>query len=791
MWSAMRAAIRILLRNPGFALVSVLAIGLGVSLNTACYSLIRAVLLKPLPYRDPGQLVYIWETHPRFPNMAVAMPDYLDWRDLKSFDGVAAYTIQTMNRGILHGQGAPAPVQSVMASHELLPLLGVQPLIGRLLSAEDERGKRNVAILSERLWRARFNADPGVLGRSLRLDQSVFTIIGVVGDRWSFPAWADLWMPLSLIEPQLQDSRKFHTLEVVARLKQGVSHRTAHDELAGVMSVLAAQFPVTNGNEGATVVPMQHYQTAEVRDPLLLVWAAVGLVLLIVSVNVAHLVMARAAGRERELAIRVALGATRAQIARLLFLENSLLAICGGVVGLGLALALMPVLSRYAASVLPRFEPLALDGGVIAYALLAVSITLVLFALPALWSSFRPSLRTAMGVSGSRAGRLLVGVEIALAFAVLCGAGILIRGFGRVLAIDPGFDSRNVIAMNVMMPRPAYDWEKSRLWFEQTLAPKLRGIPGVRFVANANVLPLTLPGMDQIHRFATRFGVPGETYADGAFPIAQTRWVSEDYFRALGIQLKHGRFLAESDRGLQRHLVNETLARRYYGGTNAVGKQLIFGMADPRKVAVEIVGVVADVRDLSLELPPEPTIYSLGTSMQFALLVSGEGVQAETIAGTIRELEPEALVERAGGLDRILTESVARRRFSLELMSGFGLIAALLAALGVFGVVSYTAGRRVKEFGVRMALGARPAHVRKLILFETMIVAVAGVLAGGILSRILAPLSRSLAYDVPAWDPVSLGATALVLVVASLLAAWIPAARASRLDPSIALRTDA
>lgn len=786
MWSALTRAARILSRRPIFAAVSILALALGIGLNTACYSLVRAVLLKPLPYSDPARLTYIWETHPRFPVMAVAYPDYLDWKRATALEGIAAYTIQTMNRGILLGQGTPVPVQAVMASHELFPLLGIRPLLGRALSSADEREKGSVAVISEKLWRTRFGANPAVIGQAIRLEQSVLTVVGVVEDRYAFPAWADLWMPLSLLEPQLQSSRKFHTVEVVARLKPEISPATAQQELEQMMANLAAEHPGTNGNESATLVPLQAYLTDSVHDALLLVWGAVGLVLLIIAVNVAHLVLARTDGRARELAIRVALGATRRQIAHVLLTENLLLAVCGAAAGLGLAVLLLPAASNYAAARLPRFEPLTLDANIAAFSLLAAVATAILFSIPALWMAFRARITTTRGPLG----RILIGVEIALAFLVLSGAGLLVRSFDRLLAVDPGFQTSELTAINVLLPRPAYDWDKSRLWFEQRLAPRVRSLPGVRAVANGNVLPLTLPGTDQVHRFATRFGVPGESYKEGAYPVAQIRWVSQDYFRAMGIPLRSGRLLTESDFNLPRYVISETLARRYFPGQDAAGKQLVLGVADPKQTPVEIVGVVADVRDLSLELPPEPVIYSLNTSMQFALLVDGTGVNTEAIAAAVRELEPDALIERAGPFREVIRESLTRRTFALQLMTGFAAIAALLAALGIFGVVSYTAGRRMKEFGLRMALGARPADVRRLILRETGIVVAAGLAAGAIGSYWLAPMGRSLLYGVEPSDPLAFTASAAGMLLTSMIAAWLPAWKAARLDPSAALREE-
>lgn len=788
---ALSISLRTLGRNPVFAPAAVLTIALGIGLNTAVYSLIRAVLLDPLPYRDPERLVYLWETHPRFPVMAVAAPDYRDWKQARSFEQMAAYTIQTMNRGILSGKDRPVHVQAVMASHELFPMLGTAPLLGRAFTAEEEQGGKPVAMISERLWRSHFEADPAIVGRAVRMEQTVFTVVGVVARRGAFPAWADFWMPLSFLERELEAARKFHPLEVVARLRPGVSATAAAQELQAIMRGLAERFPATNGGEGASVIPMQGYQVAPVRGALLVVWAAVGMVLLIVCVNVAHLVLARTAARERELAIRMALGATRARIAGTLLGENVTLALVGGVLGLALAAGITPLAARHAAARLPLAADLTFDSGVAAFGCLVSLAAMVLSCLPALWSALRPALRPAMETAArARMSRALVAFEIALAFVVLASAALLVRSFGRLVSVDPGFDSNGVIAMNVTLPRPAYDWEKSRQWFDQQLAPRLRELAGVEAVATGNLMPLTMPGADQIHRFATRFGLPGETASDGRYPIAQVRWGTEDYFRVLGIRLVGGRWLTEADRGMPRNVINETLARRYFPGQDPVGKQLVFGVADPAQSRAEIVGVVSDVRDLSLELTPEPTIYSLGMSMSFALLVRGTGLSAETVAAAVRAAEPDSVTELAGSIAAIEGRSLERRSLGLMLLAGFAAIAALLAAIGIYGVVSYTTGRRVKEIGLRMALGAAGSDVRTMILRETAAVAFAGLLLGAVLSLLLAPIGRPLLYAVEPYDPAAWACSAGLLLLMALIAVWIPATGAARLDPARALRRE-
>ncbi len=784
---AFRTVWRSLSRNRGFAAAAILTIALGIGLNTAVYGLVRAVLLDPLPFRDPASLVYVWESNPQFRVMAVAAPDYRDWKKARSFESLAAYTIQTMNQGILFTGERPVRVQAVMASHELFPMLGASPVMGRAFSEEEERSAKPVALIGERLWRNEFQADPAILGRAVRLEQTVFTVIGVVSGRGAFPAWADFWMPLSFLERELEMSRKFHPLEVVGRLRPGLSEEVAGQELQSIMRSLAERYPATNGGESASVVPMQSYLVAPLRGALLLAWAAVGMVLLIVCVNVAHLVLARAAGRRRELAIRMALGATRRRIAGLLVTENAVLALLGGVLGIGLAASITPLAARHAAARVPLAGDIVFDSGIALFGCLLAFLSMILFCVPVLGQALRPAMES---TARSRMGRVLVALEIAMAFVVLTGAALLVRSFGRLVAVDPGFETGGVVAIDVTLPRPAYDWEKSRQWFDQQLAPRLRAMPGVEAVATGNLMPLTLPGTDQIHRFATRFGVPGEIYSEGRYPIAQVRWGTEDYFRTLGIRLVRGRFLTEADRGQPRNLINETLARRYFPGQDPVGRQLVFGVADPKQSRAEIVGVVADVRDLSLELEPEPSIYSLGMSMNFALLVRGTGVQADAAAAAVRAAEPDAVTGRAGSLAAIERASLERRRLALLLIGSFAAIAALLAAIGIYGVVSYTTGRRVREIAVRMALGATGGRVRSMIVRETFRLAMAGLAAGAAIGLLLAPLAGPLLYEVPPYDPAAWAGAAILLLAMALLAVWVPASGAARLEPSTALRRE-
>ena len=447
-------AIRSLRRRPAFALAAILTVALGVGANTAVYRVIYAVLLRPLPFRDPQRLVQLWESTPVLPQLQAAVPDFVDWRNqTHSFSQVAAYTFQEMNRITLIGQGQPEVVQATSVTSDLFSTMGIQPLLGRGLSAADERGKRPVALIAESLWRRKFAADPAIVGRALRLETESFTVIGVVPSRQAFPEWADVWIPFSWIESELLTTRKYHPLEVIARLKPGASVAQAQTEMRSMAGRLAAEHRDTNGTVGAYVIPLARQITGDVRPPLLLVWAAVGLVLLMACANLAHMLLARMLDRRQEVAIRVALGAGRGRLMRMVFTESLLLALAGGLAGAALAVAVGGVLQRMAQGQIPRLEPLGFAGHAPMFVLLASILCGVLFALPAAAQALRAQASPAAGRSMSKPrsplGSILIAAEVAMAFVVLTGATLLVRSFVALLSEAPGFQAKGVLAMEV------------------------------------------------------------------------------------------------------------------------------------------------------------------------------------------------------------------------------------------------------------------------------------------------------------------------------------------------------
>jgi predicted permease len=801
----LRPAIRALSKRPLLTFAAVATIALGVGANSGVFSVVQGVLLQPLPFRDPGRLVCVWQTHPSLGNLPVSYPDYIDWRAARSFRGLAAYTFQAMNKAPLAGEGAPEQVQATMASRELFPLMGIALLEGRSFTADDENERRHVALISEALWRRKFGASPRLVGRSIRIGPEEFTVIGIVRQREAFPVWADLWLPISLLEPMLRETRRFHPLEVVGRLQDGVSVAEAQSEMTALSANLARQYPATGKSIGAFVIPLLNQVTSSIRPALLIVWMAVGLILLVACANVAHLLLTRTMSRQRELAIRAALGASSIDLLGLLGTECLLLVATGGVFGAALAGLLIPLLKSMAVSYIPRMSEVALDTPVALYTLAGMLFCAALVAIPSLWRVSRADLGASIKqgdapLFSGRSGRLgpaIMAAEIALAFVVLTGAILLTRSFDSLRQVDPGFRARNVLAMDVNLPSSSDSqsdggWAAAADLFDNQLAPALRSLPGVVSVASANMSPLSLD-RTETSRYASRFGVKGRAYSPGSYPAAQIRWVSPEYFATLGIPLLRGRLLNARDHEQPRWLINETLARRFFTAQDPVGKELLMNVDTPGVSSVEIVGVVGDTRDLSLDVDPQPTIYSIDTSPVVSLLIRSYGdprLLIPAVTRIVRRAAPEAPITSAQPLEDLVNRSLARYRFTLSLMIGFAALAAALAGIGIYGVVAYAVGRRLREFAVRTAVGATPLRILGLVLSEGLAVAVAGVAAGSLLFAFATRLFRPVLFRVPPSDALSLAASALAVVAIALLAMAVPARRASRADPSVALRAD-
>src|SRR3984957_14004675 len=774
----MRSAVRSLRRRPAFALAAILTLALGVGANTGLFGVIYAVLIQPLPFRDPGQLVRIWETHPALPQLQVTAPDYRDWRsEARSFDAMAAHTAAAMNTVTLLGKGQPEIVHGAMASNDLFSTMGIQTIVGRNFSAAEDSAERQVAVLSESLWRRKFAADPAIAGKQIRLDKQSFTVVGVVSRRQAFPEWADFWMPLSLIQPDYPNSRKYHPLEVVARLKPGVTVEQAQKEIQSIARRLAQTYPDTNATVGAYVVPLAMEMTRDVRPSLLLAWAAVGLVLLMACANLAHLFLARMLERREEMAIREALGARSGHLIRQVLSESLVLAVAGGAVGIVLAVC---------GSQLFPAESTTWQAPVWLFAI-AISIAAgVLFGLPACWQVLRERRRltasTRSVVRGrSRLGFLLLAGEVAMAFLVLAGAALLARNFAALLNEPPGFQAERVLEIP-NLPLQG-DWDK-------TLLPALRRIPGVQDVAAANSSPMSLRATEHT-RFATRFGIQGRTFESGSFPVAQYRWITPDYFRVLQIPLRRGRGLTDSEADQDRMLINETLAQRFFGDRDPVGQHLLLGVMDPKQSSIEIAGVVGDVRDMGLDQEVEPTLYGITTGPVMTLLIKTEAdpVQfAPAVRKAIEAIYPELPISKIQPLSGSVADSLARRRFALTLLGIFGAMAALLTAVGIYGLLAYSVNARVREFGVRAAIGASRGDLVTLILREAALLIAPGLAIGLLLALAFSSVMKSFVYQLSPLDPLSLTSAAGFLIALTLISALIPARRAASVDLATALR---
>ena len=784
--------LRSLYRRPAFTIAAILTVALGIGANTAVFRVIYGVLLEPLPFRDPGRLVQIWETHPAMPQLQTPVPDFRDWqKQARSFEAMAAHTLAALNFITLLGEGEPEVVHGANATYDLFSTMGIQPIAGRAFTAEEERSKARVTLISENLWRRKFGADPKIVGRQIRLQPESFTVIGVVSQPQTFPQWADLWMPFSFINDETQARRKYHPLEVIARLKPGVSVQQAQIEMQSIAQRLAQAYPDTNGRESAQVIPLATEVTGGAQPSLLLVWAAVSLVLLIACANLAHLLLARMVERREELAIRSALGASTRQLIGHVLTESLLLAGVGGIVGMGLAMGTSRLLRRLAADQIPRMEWIGFPTPVWLFAAAITIVCGLLFGMPACWRVLGD--RRAVGRSVIRArprlAAALMAGEVALAFVVLAGAALLVRSFAALLDENPGFDARGVIAFDITPP--ANGSSSAGALIRDQVLPALRGLPGVQQAALTNSAPMSLLATEH-SRWATRFGIQGRTFEQGQYPVAQIRFVTPEYFGLLGIPLKRGRWLNATDEGKPRFLINETLARRFFPGQDAVGQHLIMGVMDARQGAVEIAGVVGDVREFGLEQEAAPGIYTIGSGPGTVLSKNThEAAPSDReIRRTVRSINPDIAIRNMRELQQNVDDSLARRRFVLTLVAAFAGLAVILITAGLYGLLAYSVNARIREFGVRAAVGAMPRELVAMILREAILLTIPGLIAGFVISLSFARVMKSLIYRLSPADPLSLAGAGLFLILLTFLSGWLPARRAARVDPAAALRAE-
>jgi len=792
----MRYAVRRLLKSPGFAVVAVGALALGIGANTAIFSVVNSVLLRPLPYPAPEQLVQLWEARPRqnMPRVEIAPHEFLAWAEQsQSFQRIAATDLAQYN---LTGRGEPERVTGALVSAAYFPLLGVTPVQGRgFLEEEDRPGASDVVVLSNELWQTRFNSDPSIAGQTLNLDGVSCTIVGVLPRGFRLPQNAALARPIAFNADDRARPGN-HFLNVFGRLKEGVTVAQAEAEMATVAARVEQSLGGTNVGHQVVVVPLHEQIVGGSRTALLVLLGAVALVLLIACANVANLLLARAAGRRREVAVRAALGASRWRIVRQLLAESLLLSALGGALGLLLAVWGVELLVRLDPTGVERAGEVTLDWRVLAFTLGLSLLTGLLFGLaPALQASkadFVESLkeggRTGQGLARSRLRSALVVGEVALTLVLLVGAGLLLKSFSRLLAVDPGLDPRNVLTMDVALPPAKYDEPQRVTAFYERLLQEAAALPGVEAAGAVSVLPLAGDDNSNFVQIEGREPLP-----PGQALRAGRRNVSADYFRALGIALKRGRGFAASDaRDAQPVLViNEAMARTFFQGEEPVGKRIRTGDKSPW---VEIVGVVGDVRHRGLDVDTRPEMFFPQTqtpSRRMTLVVRAAGdprALAAPLRERVRSIDQDQPVGNVRTMEEWVSESVASQRFTAALLGVFAAAAAALAALGLYGVVSYSVAQRTHEIGLRVALGARPRDVLRLVIGQGMTLTLVGVGVGVAAALALTRVISGLLFNVGATDPAVFVAVPLLLGSVALLACYLPARRATKVDPMVALR---
>jgi putative ABC transport system permease protein len=805
----LRYGARMLLKSPGFTLIAVVTLALGIGANTAIFSLVNSILLRQLPFRQPEQLVWVDSRRLASGKYPFTLPDFIDYRDQnQSLSGIAAYATWSAN---LTDQGEPEQLQGLRISANAFELLGVEAVAGRVLApGDDAPGQQYVAVLSYGLWRRRFGADPQLVGKKLILNGASYTVVGVLPPQFFFPIRireAELAVPLAPDADPLRGVRtSTNFLRALGRLKPGVTREQAEADLTAVAQRLRQQYPVANRQKlGVTLSPLHEEVVGDFRLALWVLLGAVGVVLLITCVNLANLTLARATGRRREMAIRAALGATRRRLVQQLATESLLLALFGAGLGLLLAFYGIDLLLALSPATLPRTGEVGIDFRVLGFTLALSLLAGALFGLAPAWQATRVVLNEELkgsgrGASGgkrqNRARSLLVVSEIALSVVLLAGAGLLIKSFLRLQAVNPGFEAENALAIRLSLPKAQYSNRAAVTAFYEKLRPRLESLPGVEAVGFVSALPLsgTL--------FSIPFTIEGRATSPDEAHRADYRAVDAGYFRALKIPLIAGREFNERDAAETPPvaLISQNLARRHWPQGSPLGARLHINDNNQGPRPVEVVGVVGDVKHLSLDGEPAPHIYLpvhqahedgvvwLTNTQYWLLRTTVDPLSLSAAARReIQAVDRNAPASNIRTMEQYLAASVAPRRFNLRLLTIFAAAALILAATGLYGVISYGVAQRKRELGIRVALGARPGAVLKLVIGQGMALAVMGVALGLVAALALTRLMEGLLFGVSATDPLTFIVIALMLTLVALMACYIPARRATKVDPLVAL----
>ncbi|PYK56620.1 MAG: hypothetical protein DME48_00585 [Verrucomicrobia bacterium] len=804
LWQDLRYAMRTLAKNPAFTSIAIIAIALGIGANTAIFSVVNAVLLRPLPFKNPEQLVMVWEnaTHLGFPKNTPSPPDFLDWqRQNTVFTGMAAMAERSFN---LTGIGEPERLDGRRVSANLFDLLGVPALLGRTFVPDDDRPGAHVVLLSHSLWQRRFGSDPSVIGRPVILNGESFTVIGVMPHSVHLPAygtWQDkLWVPIAFTNEEVTE-RGNHFLDVIARMKPGITFKQAQAEMETIAARLAKQYPRSNTRIGATVTPLHEEIVGDIKPALLILLGAVGFVLLIACANVANLLLARAAAREKEIALRLALGASRFRLTRQFLTESVLLAFLGAGLGLLLALAGVRVLKTFVPSMILQIQAINIDGRVLLFTASIALLTGIVFglapAMHALDSNLNDSLKEggrdpAVSRKGNQLRGLLVIGEVAVSFILLIGAGLLINSFLHLRNLDPGFRTDHLLTMKVDLSELKYpDGQRRSVFFDEALR-HIRALPGVQSVAVAGNLPFTYNGDSASIAVEGIPDPPPDQWPDVIY-----RAIGPGYFSTMGIPVIRGRDFTDQDKADSKKVVviSEKTAQHYWPEQDPIGKRLKTGATTSHAPWREVIGVVKDVRQNDFIAQPKMQMYfdyrQLKDPAANALVVR-TSVEPMSLATSVRDaiwaVDKDQPVADIDTMDHIVSEAIARQRFSMLLLGSFATLALGLAAVGIYGVMSYSVAQRTHEIGIRMALGARRTDVLQMTVKQGLRLVGIGMLVGLVAAFLLTRVMASLLYGISATDPITFLGISLVLLAVAILASYVPALRATKVDPIVALR---
>jgi putative ABC transport system permease protein len=812
-WQDVRYGLRVMRKSPGFIAIAVVALALGVGANTAIFSVVNAVLLHPIAYDNPDQLVMVWEKSVKrgFGQIPASVPNFLDLRtDNKSLADLGAFTDSNFN---LTGGDQPERVIAVRVTASLLSLIGIKPIKGRLFVAgEDQPQAGRVLILSYSLWQRSFGANQNIVGQTVALNGDSYTVVGIMPSNFKFPPAfsatvassqyampkADLWVPMT---PDANaEARDIRTLFMIGRLKPGIAPAAAQADMNLIAGRLQKEYAAADADMQVDVIPLRQQITGDIRLALIVLFGAVGCVLLIACANVANLLLAKASGRQKEVAIRTALGATRMRIIRQLLTEGMMLGLAGGLLGSLLAILVLRQLVIFSPANVSIPDNVGIDWKVLAFTLVLSLFTSFVFGLaPALQASKLDLTETLKeggrgNSGGARQNRLrswLVITEVALALVLLIAAGLMIKSFMRLQSVNPGFNPENLITLEMQLPENKYADKERQALFQQQLVQRFTQVPGVQAVGTVDNLPFSG------NEFNAGLSIEGQPPLSAAErPRAFLRNVSPNYFEAMEITLRKGRTFAESDNANApgAAIVNETAARRFWPNQEPLGKRFKRGKADSLNPWMTVVGVVAPVSHTSLQVAAQPEVYlpfqqNPGLNLT---LVARTKSDPRAFAGVVRkevsELDHDLPVSNIKFMDEIIGKSVAQPRVYALLLGIFAGLALILATIGIYGVMSYTVIQRTHEIGIRMALGARPRDVLKLIIKQGMILGGGGVVIGLVVSFAVTRVLASQLYGITSTDPLTFAGISLLLILVAVIACYIPALRATKVDPMVAVR---